>query len=354
VYYIYALANPSDSIAYYKKVIIGYRGPDWLSFYGTGTTFIEFCGYPLIKFLGLSYESVMVLFSFFGFIGLLFFFILFKEWIRFRHKILSVDFLTLIFFLPNLHFWSSSFGKGSLILCGLGLFFFAINKPLERILPLLIGSYLVYMIRPHIFFVVLVAIVVGYIFSTQGVAALYRILTLIVASIVLFYIYDDILKFTGLEDDSIFDPEFSERAIKLARATSGIDIANYNFIEKLFAFWFRPLFFDAFGVLAYVVSIENLFYLFIFAYLLQPKAISYLLKSNSISKACYLTFFGASFALAQISGNLGLAMRQKSQVMILMLFVILKYMDDQQLSKMRMYFKRRKGEVNRLKKPVGV
>ncbi|MGE0772976.1 MAG: hypothetical protein AB7K37_14770 [Cyclobacteriaceae bacterium] len=341
VYYFYALSNPSDSIAYYKKVVINYRGPDWLSFYGTGTTFVEFVGYPLIKFMGLTYESVMVLFSFLGFVGFIYFLVLFKEWIKLKHRVFSIELLTLTFFLPNLHFWSSSFGKGSLIFFGLGLFFFAIGKPAERIISLLLGAYVVYMIRPHIFFVVLVAIVIGYIFSTKGISAVYRLVTLIFAGIVLFYIYDDILKFTGLEDDSIFDPDFSERAIKLTRATSGIDIANYNLAEKLFAFWFRPLFFDAFGVLAYVVSVENLLYLLIFAYLLQPKAVRYLFRANSITKACYLTFFGASVALAQISGNLGLAMRQKSQVMILMLFVILKFLDEQKIGELRAQMRRK-------------
>ena len=46
-------------------------------------------------------------------------------------------------------------------------------------------------------------------------------------------------------------------------------------------------------------------------------------------KASVLTFLGVSAALAQIAGNLGIAMRQKSQVMILIMFVILKFMDEQ-------------------------
>src|SRR5262245_12076831 len=63
-YYLYALFNPSDSKAYFHKVVENYRGPDWISFYGTSTTFIEFFGYPFIKYLGFTYESIMVLFSF--------------------------------------------------------------------------------------------------------------------------------------------------------------------------------------------------------------------------------------------------------------------------------------------------
>jgi hypothetical protein len=341
-YYLYALFNPSDSKAYYRKVIENFRGPDWGSFYGTSTTFIEFVGYPFIKNMGFTYESIMVLFSFLGFIGFAFFYIFFKERVKLNHKILSVDFVTLIFFLPNLHFWSSSFGKGSLIFFGFGLFFFAINNPGPRLWALLIGGYVIYMIRPHIFFVILIAIGLSYTFSTKGVSVIYRVLILSASVIILSYIYQDILSITGLDDESILESDFSERADRLTKATSGIDIANYSLPEKMFAFWFRPLFFDAPGMLGLVVSFENLFYLFAFGYLLQPKAISFLFRGDAITKTCLLTFLGVSLALAQISGNLGLAMRQKSQVMILMMFVILKFMDEQKMVHLRNVMARKK------------
>ena len=163
-----------------------------------------------------------------------------------------------------------------------------------------------------------------------------------IGAAVLVYIYDDIIKITGLEDESIFDAGFSARADRLTAATSGIDIANYNIAEKMFAFWFRPLFFDAPGMLGVIVSFENLFYLFVFASLFHPKAIAFLLKADPVTKTCFITFIGVSIALAQISGNLGLAMRQKSQVMILMMFVILKFMDEQKIVNLqRIAFRKR-------------
>lgn len=344
-YYTYATFNVSDSKAYYRKVIMDHRGPDWGSFYGTSTSFVEFVGYPFIKYMGFTYESAMVIFSFFGFVGFVFFYILFKERIKLSHRFFSIDFLTLIFFLPNLHFWSSSFGKGSLIFCGFGLFFFAISKPGPRLWALITGGYIAYMIRPHIFFIILIAIVLSYMFSTKGISIVYRVLILLSAIFILYYINEDVLRITGLEDESMWDSEFSERAISLTRATSGIDIANYSFPEKMFAFWFRPLFFDAPGVLGIIVSFENLLYLFIFALLFRPKALAYMFRSDAITKTCLLTFFGVSIVLAQISGNLGLAMRQKSQVMILMLFVILKFMDEQKIWKLQRLIARKKANA---------
>src|SRR5690349_16408476 len=63
-YYVYVQFNPSDSVYYYQKILNDYRGENWRDFYGTSTTFIEFVGYPFVKYLGFSYEAMMALFSF--------------------------------------------------------------------------------------------------------------------------------------------------------------------------------------------------------------------------------------------------------------------------------------------------
>jgi hypothetical protein len=273
----------------------------------------------------------------------------FKQKIQSTPKIFGIDGISFLLLLPNLHFWSSSLGKGSLIFFGFGIFFFALLKPLPRIGGLLLGGWIIFQIRPHIFYVVLVAIAIGYTFSTRGVGVGYRILVLLMAGFILFYIYEDILLITGLDDESITDPAIAHRAKELSKATSGFDITNYNMFEKIFAFLFRPLFFDAPGALGYIISFENLFYLVFFLRLLTPSGLRYAFQSDAITKTCLFTFLGVSFALAQISGNLGLAMRQKSQVMILMLFVILKFLDEQRISQNKIIMLRKKARAQILK-----
>jgi hypothetical protein len=341
-YYLYALFNPSDSRGYFARAIVKVNGEEWLSYFGTSTKFIEFISFSLVNYLGFTYESEMVLFSWMGYLGFLFFYIFFKERIHTNPKFFGVDYLWILLLLPNLHFWSSSLGKGSIIFFGFGLFFYSLMHPGRRVWAIILGGFIIYMIRPHIFLVIMIAIALSYTFSTKGVAIGFRIAILATSVFILFYIYQDILALTGLEDESIADPLISHRAQELSKATSGIDLVNYSIPEKLFAFWFRPLFFDAPGMLGYIVSFENLFYLVFFARLLQPKGIRFLWSGDAIVKTCLLTFGGVSFALAQISGNLGLAMRQKSQVMILMLFVILKFMDEQRIAQIRTAVARRK------------
>jgi hypothetical protein len=336
IYYLYATFNASDSRAYYVKIVTDYRGPDWLSFYGTSTTFIEFLGYPLIRFMGLTYESMMVVFCYFGFIAFSIFLVFFRENIKTQIKIFRMDAVLFIMFLPNFHFWTASFGKGSVMFLGMALVFFSFRHLRGRFLCLLAGSLIVYHVRPHIMLVILIAVVLGYLFSGKRVPLFQKAVIVTGAVLVLSFIYEDVLVMTGLDEDIIADSmSLTERAKDLQRATSGVDISNYNMVEKLFTFLYRPLFFDAPGMLGLFVSIENVIYIYLTLKLFRADFFKFLWASDSMVKTSLISFITVSLVLAQISGNLGLAIRQKSQVMILLMFVILKFMDEQNLSVIR-------------------
>ncbi len=336
IYYLYALFNATDSKGYYAKILGDYRGPDWFSFYGTSTTFIEFVGYPFIRFIGFTYESMMVLFCFFGFVAFSLFLVFFRENIKTQFKIFRVDAVLFIMFLPNFHFWAASFGKGSIMFLGMALVFFSFRHLRSRLLYLLVGSLIVYHVRPHIMFVVLVAVVLGYLFSGKRIPIVQKAFIVACAAVVLAFIYEDVLVMTGLDEDLIGDTmSLTERAKDLQRATSGVDISNYNMVEKLFTFLFRPLFFDAPGMLGLFVSVENVIYLYLTSKLFRSGFFRFLWTSDAMVKTSLIAFITVSIVLAQISGNLGLAIRQKSQVMILLMFVILKFIDEQNLAAIR-------------------
>lgn len=334
-YYGYTLFNSSDSQFYYQKVLIDYRGDTWGDFYGTSTTFIEFVGYPFIRFLGFSYEAIMALFSWFGFLGFIYFYIFFKENIKFKHTLFGYDMITLFFFLPNLHFWSASFGKGAIIFLGLGLFFFGISNVKTRWLAITIGGIIIYHVRPHIMLVVLLSSAIGFVFSSKGVSLTWRVLFVMFALVAFFYIYRDVLTMVGIDEEAVISEglDMSHRARELSKAGSGIDITSYSLPLQLFTFLYRPLFFDAPGALGIFVSFENVFYLLITVQLLKSwKGFTYLIRGDFLAKSAFFSFLTVSIALAQVSGNLGIAMRQKSQVMLLLLFVIISFLDEQKMN----------------------
>jgi len=210
------------------------------------------------------------------------------------------------------------------------MFFFALNKPLQRLIPLILGALIIYHVRPHIMLVTLVSIVISFTFSTKGVSGFVRFSVLAVAGIAFFFIYKDVLTMVGIDEEEFVSQgvDLSHRAFELSKAGSGIDISNYSIPMLLFTFLYRPLFFDAPGVFGYIVSFENLFYLIITFRLLSFSGLRFLFTSNYVVKTALFSFLSVSLALAQISGNLGLAMRQKSQIMILLMFVIIMYLDD--------------------------
>jgi len=354
VYYLYALFNPSDSHYYFTKVTTNYRGEDWASYYGTSTIFIEFIGYPFIKFFAFTYEGIMALFAFFGFVGFIYFYIFFKENLRFSHSIFGFDMLTLIFFLPNLHFWSSSFGKGSLIFMAIGLFYYGISNVRTRWIAIFISGVIIYHVRPHIMLVMLISSAIGFVFSTKGISISLRVAFLIGVSVAFYFIYRDVFAMVGINEEEFASQglDLTHRASELTKATSGIDIASYNLPFQVFTFLYRPLFFDAPGVLGLIVSFENVFYLFITLKLLSLRGVGYLIRSNFRVKTAFVSFLTVTIALAQIAGNLGLAMRQKSQVMILFLFVIISFLDNEKLIKYRhaMWQQARRQRLSKLQK----
>lgn len=338
-YFGYALFNPSDSRFYYLKVVTDYRGDSWSDFYGTSTTFIEWFSYPFIRFLGFSYEATMALFIFLGFLGFVYFYIFFRENLRFNHYFAGYNLLTITLFLPNLHFWSASIGKGSIIFFGIGLFFYGISRIRHRALAVIIGGLIVYHVRPHVMLVILVSSAIGFVFSARQVNPFWRVMFLAVASIAFFYIYEDVLSMVGLEEGELFTEglDMSHRASELTKATSGVDITQYNLAMQLFTFLYRPLFVDAPGMLGLIVSFENVFYLLISLMVFgNINGVKFLFTGSFLVKSAFLSFFTISIALAQVSGNLGLAMRQKSQVMILLMFVVLAFMDERRFMRWKM------------------
>lgn len=328
VYFVYVTFNPSDSKAYYSTSL---TSPTWFELYGTSTTFIKFLAYPLIQYFSFTYEATMAFFSFIGYCGFLFFLIALKEIIKFRPTIFGYDFLKLILFLPNLHFWSSSLGKGSVIFFAIALFFWSLINPRYRLLPLLISGIIIYHVRPHIMLMMLVCYGVGFIFSTKGLPVAWRIIFLGGAAIAFFFIYKDVLTLVGIDEDQFLTQglDLSHRASELGKATSGVNINQYSLPLQVFTFLYRPLFFDAPGALGLFVSVENVFYLFITLYVFHRfRSWNYIFKGDYLVKGSLLSFITVSIALAQVSGNLGLAIRQKSQIMILFLFVILSILNE--------------------------
>ena len=336
VYYTYASFNASDSRNYFNRP--QEYGKPWGDFFGTSTTFIDFLSYPLINYLNFSYEMMMVLFGWLGFLGFLFAYLFFRENIPIKIKIFkNIDFLTLILFLPNMHFWTASLGKGSIIFFGLMMFAYAVKFPKERIFRLVLASTIIYFVRPHVLLFVAMGTVLGYMSGREKIAFWKKLLIYVGMLGGLLLVQDQILGMAGLDDTDNFVENFEnfseDRASELSKSGSGVDMTSYPLPIKLFTFWFRPLFIDAPGVLGLIVSFENLIYLLLFLKILNKRFWKFLIKSPITVKMSATVFFTSSLALVFVMSNLGIMMRQKSQVMYFLFFVIYYFLAEEKYKK---------------------
>jgi len=196
----------------------------------------------------------------------------------------------------------------------------------------LLGGLLIYHIRPHIMFVVLLSYGGAFLFTTHGVSIFWRLAFLTGAAVAFAFIYQDVLTLVGISDDEVVTQglDLTHRSRELSKATSGVDISSYSLPLQVFTFLYRPLFFDSPGVLGLIVSVENVFYLVMTLWLLgNARGWRFIVTGDFLVKGAFFSFLSVSIALAQIAGNLGLAMRQKGQVMILFLFVVLAFLDSE-------------------------
>jgi len=309
---------------YYVRAKVG---NDWFGLFQSGTLFIDFLTFPFAKYFHLSYESLMLLFSFLGFEGFLFLYLAARENIsKLPIKFIGFTVLELLFLLPNSHFWSASIGKGSVMIMGIGLFFYGLSRFNSRIVYLLMGSFLIYMVRMHVLIGILIGVGLGMIFGKVKVSALFKIVISVTCILAFFYIYNDLVIETGMEFNVAGDNNESvtHLATELGKSNSGVDIENYNQAFKLFTFLFRPLFIDAPSIIGIFTSIEDVVYLILFINILFIGILK-IRSLNGFFVICFISFLIVSLSLAQISGNLGIAVRQKAQIMPLFFLVYSKF-----------------------------
>ena len=333
IYFIYASFNPSDSKAYY--IDAGIVGENWISLFMTGTKFIVFVAIPLVQF-GLSYLTVMLIFAWTGYVGFVFAYLFFKENIKVNVTVFKkFDLLTLLLFLPNMHFWTVSLGKGSLIFMGLMLFAYAFRFPQKRIFALLLGGFMVYMIRPHVMLFVLVGVMIGIVTGKSKIGGGVKLLILAVSISFLFAAKSSILSVAKLQDSENvvqdFDQFALEQAGRLETSGSGVQMSNYSLPFKFFTFWFRPLFVDSPGILGLFSSAENLIYLLLFAKITNRRFLRFIIKAPYLVKTSLIIFVLTSFALTFVMSNLGIIMRQKSMVMYFGFFVIYYFLANEKI-----------------------
>ena len=340
VYWTYAQINRSDSVNYFNHTS-GWR--NWFDAFSAGTDFVEWMAYPFVIWLGFNYDMMMFLTTWLGFWGFVYFYCFFKENLRFNPKFEGWDAITIFMFLPNMHFWTASLGKGAVIFAGIGFLIYGLSWPAKRIGHIAFGSFLCYMIRPHILFAILIGMGVGFILGKEKVPTYQKYLVVFFAIGMSIYVYEDLIVYLGYDPNNLvesFEEESALNAGRLSSAGSGVDMTSYSLPMKLFTFWFRPLFVDSPNVIGLIVSMENALYIYMFSKIIRKDFLTYIKIAPAMVKMSAVVFLSISISMTFVMSNLGIIIRQKSQIMYFMLFVIVAFMDWQKTNRVK-----KRGEI---------
>jgi hypothetical protein len=159
----------------------------------------------------------------------------------------------------------------------------------------------------------------------------------------LFLLQEQILAVVNLNNSQNLIADFiqftSTRSEALGSAGSGVQMAGYSLPEKIFTFWFRPLFFDAPGILGVIVSVENAIYLLLFLKIFRMNFFKFILNAPVNVKMSLVLFLMTSFAMTFVMSNLGIIIRQKSMIMYFLFFVIYYFLAHEKSRSLGLKFK---------------
>ena len=316
----------------FEKFLQGIRG-------GEGTEFMMALNYIPTNILGMSFLANTFFFSMLGSFGISYFFLIAARTVPYNKIISGYVLFPLIFFLPNLHFWSSGVGKDTTLFLCIGMFTYGLMKPFQRIPLLVLAGLLSMAIRPHITLFLMVGFGLAYVFGGKVSPAQRFIFSAAMIAVGL-AILPSVMEFAKIEEASAegFDKFATGKAAVLSRSSVGsaIDISSYPFPLKVLTFWFRPALFDVRNLNGLIAALENLLLLLVFIKAMRTSPIRAFKAAPFVIKGLVIFLVVGTLAFSQSMGNMGIMIRMRNMFlpgMIIYLMWIFSY--EQQLLRNR-------------------
>ena len=305
-----------DAIGYWRDAkFMSYTDFIYSLTEGQGTYFILALNYFPSNFLDLSYFTGTMLYSLIGFIGLTYFFVMAVELIPNNPKYKEYYLFPMLFFFPNLHFWSCGVGKDTILFYCIAIFIYGLMQPLKRLPMIIFGLLLSFFIRPHISLFMLLGFGMAY-FSGKNISVLQRILFFGIMIGLAIVILPNVMEFAKIEETSIdsFNSFSESKAALLSRShtSSAVDITSYPFPLKVFSFLFRPFFFDINSIPSLLASFENFLLLILTFTALKNKPLQTFRNAPFVIQGMVYFLIIGTMAFSQSLGNLGIMIRMRN------------------------------------------
>lgn len=302
----YNLANPSDAYKYWH-----FEG-NWIDFFSIGTDVIKFINYPFVKVLNLPFWMGFSMYSLIGYYAILELYRFAQSYVNPQHDTVKYGLMG-VFLLPNLHFWTAIIGKEPLVFLAITWIIIKQTEKQYINFKYFVGWLLLILIRPHVALFLLLAIGITLLIKDSqltrkkiGIA-----IGLATCSLGLYLMTMHLLNRNPFDLAYILERN-NASLVAFKRANSYVPMIDYNWIERIFALNFRPLFFDAHSFFSLVLSVENvltllLMFLALMSYIVRFKTI----KLDTFARISLLFFVVSSLFFIQRYSCLGIFVRTK-------------------------------------------
>lgn len=317
----YILDHGGDALAYWTLSTNVMPAPSehWGDYFGLSTFFIQWLNFVPWKILGFSFMTGNVLYGLLGFLGIRFLFLLsydhFIKEVPFRHQVYFLP----IFYLPNMHFWTSGIGKEAVTLFALAGLLYGLTYIRRAGWLAVLCWGILFLVRPHIGWLVLGLVLLVWLFSPVFSKKM-KVAILIGMGGLLLMLYPLLVRYLNIPDFSYASlrwlMDYQIDFLQHESVGSSVDIASYNQLERVLTYLFRPLFYDAYHWQTYLASMENLIYIVLFVLFFACWNLAALRQMPLFLKVGLLFFVVTSLIFANSLSNLGIMMRMKSFTMI--------------------------------------
>jgi len=313
-----ALSAPADASLYYYDPFGNFANG-----FGLNTQFVIYVVQSIKSLLGGSFLDYYFLFQAVGLWGVAMLMRIFDE----VYRELGVEqpiWTYALLLIPSLHFWSSAIGKDAPFFFAAALALWSAMNVRRRFIGFGAGALLMLMIRPHIAILALAALSVTVI-ADRKTRVWVRIGLAGLALGGVSYAVGSVLGTFNIDLTSadVISDRLAAREQLLGTEEAGRTAVGGSFLVRLFAFLFRPLFYDAEGVLGWAASLENLIILAMLGLMtLHVRQLLAVARAVPFIRYALAFAFALTALLAFEYYNIGLGLRQKWAMLMPNLLVV--------------------------------
>lgn len=304
----------SDARRYYVTSLSPNIAPE------LGSTAVSYIASLFSQPFGLPFLPVCMIFSMFGFVGLLAFDSALRGVSEGKSRAVRQT-GTLLVFLPSLSFWTASIGKDGIAFMAVGLALWSSVRQRGRLPLAVIAIAALILVRPHMGFLMALAMAAAHYWDRKA-PGLQRFFVLAGSLAFLGLVLPVVLDYAGMGSDVSPDTFLSyieRRQVMYLDTNAAVDISQMGLLMRLFTYLFRPHVFEAQNFLALLTAVENFLLLTVFltAVVARVRNVSWknpvVLKSSRRFEIFYS--IAGCLLLSTVTSNLGIAARQKWMVL---------------------------------------